>query len=807
MENLLQDIRFGIRMLWKNPVFTILAVLALAIGIGANTSIFSVVNTVLLKALPYKEPDRLVMVWSSSPKKGFSIIPVSPANYVDFREQNRVFDAMGISNGAIYSLTGEGEPETVLGYRFSSNFFEVMGVGPLFGRTFLPEEERAGANRVVILSYKFWQRRYGGDSNVLGKQINLSGNPHTVIGVMPAGFQHPQVVDLWTPLVLTPENMANRTAWSLRIVARLKSGISIDDAQAEMQAIARRLEEQYPDVNTGLGVRLISISDNYVGDIKPALLVLLGAVGFVLLIACSNVANLLLARATARRKEIAIRAALGAGRLRLLRQFLTESVLLSLIGGILGLIVTLWSVNLLVAIFPNNIENMSIPTVEQIPIDGRVLAFSFLLSLLTGLLFGLAPALHAIRPDLNISLRESKGTSMGSGGRRFSNLLVVSQTALALILLVGAGLMIRSFMRLSESKLGFDYDKVLAIDIRLPRYKYDSEEKQRSFVNAAIDKLGSIPGVESAGAINFLPLSGNLGAVRFSIEGRPYPKPGEETLADDRVITEGYFRSMGIGLLRGREFTWQDRQGSTQVAIINETMAHRFWPNEDPVGKRVNIGDQKEPNWYEIVGIVSDVNSFGPAEEIHSDFYRAYAQAPYPFFSFTIRASSDPMSLAAAVREAVWSVDKDQPLKIKSMSQLAYESNALRRISMIVLTVFAAIAMILSAIGIYAVMSYSVTQRTQEIGIRMALGADRRDILKMVIGQGMTLSVIGIAIGLASAFALTRLMSSLLYKVSANDPLTYFAISLLFITVAFLASYIPARRALKVDPMVALRYE
>jgi len=807
MDTFWQDLRYGFRMLLRKPSFTAVAALALALGIGANTAIFSVVNAVLLEPLPYRDADRLVMVWGNNLPKGATIDLVSPGDLAEWKAQNHVFEDLAGSRDASYSLTGMGEPESIFGYRFAANFFHVLGVNALLGRTFLPEEDRPGSDKVVVLSHRLWQRRFGGDPGVIGKSITLSGAPYTVIGIMPPGFSHPRGAELWTPLALDPSLMNNRQRRFLRVAARLKPGVTREQAQKEMDGIAARIAAQYPETNAGEGVNVVKLE--YIGDARTPLLVLLGAVGFVLLIACANVANLLLVRAAARQKEIAIRTALGASRLRLVRQFLTESVLLSLFGGALGLLLAFWSVGPMRALFQSNIENFNLPKVEAIPVDGRALGFSLLLSLLTGVIFGLLPALQASKPDLNLTLKESGGSSTVSArGRRFRDLLVVAEIALALMLLIGAGLMIKSFLRLQQGDLGLNPKNVLTMQVMLPQYKYPDAQKRLAFLQGVLQRVETLPGVQSVGAINFLPLSGFWGTASFSIEGRPLPKPGEEPGADNRVITPHYLRAMGIRLVRGRDFTERDREGAPQVAIINETLARRYWPSEDPIGKRLNLGEANNPSWWEIVGVAGDVKAFGLEQETHADLYRPFLQVPFPLIAFTIRTAADPMRLAAAVRQEIWTVDKDQPVfKVLTMEQLASDSVTFRRVSMLLLGFFAAVALVLAATGIYGVMAYAVTQRTHEIGIRLALGARTQDVVSMILRQGMLLALIGVAIGLAASLALTRVMSSLLYGVSATDPLTFIGISALLVGIALLACYLPARRATQVDPMVALRYE
>jgi putative ABC transport system permease protein len=809
MQTLLQDLRYGARMLMKTPGFTLIAVLTLALGIGANTAIFSVVNRVLLSRLPYKDMGRLVWVWGSNPQQGDDIDRVSPPDLADWRAQNTVFEDLAATDDALYNLAGIGEPESLFGYCLAANFFQVMGLQPALGRAFTPEEDRAGAPGVVLLSYRLWQRRFGADPNALGRSVTLNGVPHTIIGVMPPGFQHPQHQDLWTPLRLNSldANEANDRSYRyLRVVGRLKSGVTLEQAQMEMSRVARRLADQHPDTNAGHGVKIVSLREQIAGDIKPTLLALLGAVGFVLLIACANVANLFLARSTARRREIAVRTALGAWRGRLIRQFLTESVLLALVGGALGLLLTLWTANLLVALFPNNVVNLNIPVVEEIPIDGRVLGFSLLISLLTGVIFGLAPAWQASKLDLSRALKEGgANTAAGMSGRRMRGLLVVTEMALAVLLLIGAGLMIKSFWRLLQGDLGLNPKNVLTMEVFLSSEKYSGEQQRRAFLQDVMRRIENLPGVEQAGATNFLPLTGFSNSVSFSIEGRPAPRPNEEPSADNRMVTERYFRTMGIRLLRGREFDERDREGAPPVVIINETMARRYWPNEEPIGARINLG---QGNRAEIVGVVNDVKTIGLEEQTHPDIYRPYAQAPFPLIAFAVRADGDPLSLVAAVKNSIYAVDKDQPVfKVITMEKLAAESITLRRVSMLLVGGLSALALILAAIGIYGVMSYTISQQRREIGLRLALGAQTSDVLKLVIGQGMKPALFGMIIGLFASFALARLIKGLLFGVSATDPAIFIAISILLGGVALVACWIPARRATKVDPMVALRHD
>jgi putative ABC transport system permease protein len=806
-----QDLGYGLRMLWKNPGFTVVAVIALALGIGANSAIFSVVNTVLLRPLPYQDPDRLVMVWEDNTKAGYPRDTPAAANYVDWRDQNQVFEGMAAIADMSFNLTGTGEPERIDGRRVSANLFPLLGVEPQIGRAFLPEEDQPGGNRVVVMSHGLWQRRFGSDANIKGKSLTLNGESYMVVGVMPPHFQFPNAEnELWVPLALTSEEAANRGRHYLQVLARMKPGVSLEQAQTEMTTIAARLQQQYPAQNTDLSAAVMPLREHVAGDIKPALLVLLGAVGFVLLIACANVANLLLARAAVRQKEISIRIALGASRLRLIRQFLTESVLLAALGGVVGLLLSLWGVSLLKAFIP--------PTIAQageVSIDGRVLIFTLLISLLTGLVFGLAPALQASRFNLNETLKEGgRDSASGSRGNRIRDLLVIAEVAVSLILLIGAGLLINSFLRLRNVDPGFRTDKLLTMQVELPAQKYPDQARRSAFYTELTSRIEALPGVNSAAVTNWIPLVRQGDSIGFSIEGRPDPAPGQgkRPTVVTRVTSPHYFQTMGIQLMQGRVFNEQDKVDSPAVAVINETMARRFWPGEDPVGKRITPGSLTSPDpddWLTIVGVAKDVRQFELVADPKPQMYISYAQAG--FFAprhLVVSTAVEPLSLAASVRRTIWEIDKDQPVSnIRTMEDVLSDSIARQRFSMLLLGIFAAVALVLAAVGIYGVMSYSVAQRTREIGIRMALGARRGDVLMLTVGGGLKLVLIGVVIGLVAAFVLTRVMSSLLFGVSATDPTTFVIISLILVSVAVLASYIPARRATKVDPMVALRYE
>ncbi len=803
-----QDLRYGVRMLWKNPGFTVVAVVALALGIGANSAIFSVVNTVLLRPLPYKDPERLVMVWEDRTARGYPRDTPAPANFVDWREQNKVFEGMAAIATHSLNLTGTGEPERLEGKRVSASFFPLLGVEPLLGRAFSPEEDQPGGNRVVVLSHGLWQRRFGSDRGILGKPLILNGESHEVVGVMPQHFQFPTREDeLWVPIAFTPQQAAARQSHYLLVIARTKPGVTVEQAQAEMSTIGARLQQQYPAANTDLGVAVVPLHEQVVGDIRPALLVLLGAVGFVLLVACANVANLLLARAAARQKEIALRVALGASRIRLVRQFLTESLLLAALGGVVGLLLSLWGVNLLKAFIPENISQA-----RDIAIDGSVLGFTLLVSLLTGLIFGLAPVSQASNFNLNETLKEGGRDSVsGRRGNRIRSILVVAEVAVSLVLLIGAGLLINSFLRLRGVDPGFRADNLLTMRVVLPETKYPDQARRASFYAELVRRVESLPGVQSAAVTNWIPLVKQGDSSGISIEGQPDPGPGQNPSAVTRVVSPHYFQTMGIELLQGRQLNEQDRSDSPRVIVIGETMARKFWPGEDPLGKRVTMGGPADAPipWLEVVGVVRDVRQFELAAEPKPQMYVPFEQ---PVFfrpsHLVLKTSVEPGGLAAAVRKTVWEIDRDQPVSnIRTMGEVLSESIARQRFSMLLFGIFAAVALVLAAVGIYGVMSYSVAQRTHEIGIRMALGAQARDVLKLTVWRGLKLVLIGIVLGLAAAFALTRVMTSLLFGVSPTDPATLAVISVVLISVALLASYVPARRATKVDPMIALRYE
>jgi putative ABC transport system permease protein len=790
-------------MLLKNPGFTIVAVLALTLGIGADSAIFSVVNAVLLRPLPYPDSDRLVVMRERSPQiEGMS---VAYPNFIDWRDQNNSFEDLGVFRRQSYSLTGSGEPERLTGWQVSAEVLPLLKVSPALGRFFTSDEDKPGATPVVILSDGLWQRRFGGDPNILDQSLTFDGRAFTVIGVMPPGFQFPsRGAELWTPVGPSSKdpgwvNRGNHPG--LTGIARLKPGVTIAQAREDMEIVAANLEKQYPDSNTGNRVTVTAALENAVRTIRPALLVLLGAVGFVLLIACANVANLLLARATTRQKEIAIRTALGASRGRIVRQLLTESILLSLIGGGLGLLLARWGVKLIVAISPN-----SIPRSREIDLDGRVLAFTIGVSLLTGIIFGLVPALQSSKPDLNETLKDA---GRGSTGRRhvFRSGLVVSEVALTLMLLIGAGLMIRSFYRLQQVDPGFNHERLLTFNVSLPQKKYPEVQQKVSFFEQLAEKLRSLPGVQAVGLSSGLPLGNNGWQTSFRIDGQPEPEPGKTPLTEAAVASPEYFEAMGITMLSGRNFSDADVKGVPRVALIDEEFARRYWPGEEAVGKRIKTGG--EDPMVTVVGVVRRVKMDGLTEDSNRvQSYYPFRQLPFAAMTVVVKTANDPTGIISGVREQVLSIDPDQPVyNVNTMEQLRSDSIAPNRLNLMLLASFAAVALILAGVGIYGVMAYSVTQRTHEIGIRMALGARQTDVLGMVIRQGMKLAALGLAIGLAGAWLATRAMSSLLFGVSATDPITFAVISVVLAGVALGACFAPARRATKVDPMIALRYE
>jgi putative ABC transport system permease protein len=802
METLLRDIRYGTRSLLKRPGFTAIALIALALGIGANTAIFSLVNAVLLRPLPFADPDRLVWVFGNI-RNGGNRASVSPLDFLDYRQQNTTFEefAAQFSFPIALNLTGNGEPERLSAAAVTGNYFQALGTKAALGRTFHLEDENPGHEQVAVLSYGLWQKRFAGDPNIVSKTVMLDGKKVEVIGVMPQDFNFPQASELWIPINFdfSPE-MKQRKAHFMRPIGKLKPGVTLAQAQADTDAIARRLEEQFPDSNAGWNLRLVSLREQLVGNTRPTLLLLFGAVGFVLLIACANVANLLLVRAATREREIALRTALGAGRFRIVRQMITESVLLSLVGGTLGALLAIWGVDLLVTLSAG-----SLPATAHVRIDATVLVFTFLVSVVTGILFGLAPALRTMKLNLSESLKEG-GRTGSEGGRRnrTRSMLVVAESAIAVVLLIGAGLLIRSLIQLQNQNPGFDAHNVLTMRVDLSRQKYSTPDKAANFFTQLESRLGGLPGVENVGFVTELPLSGQPNDMPFTVDGRPAVAINDAFGADWRRVNQQYFNALRIPLLRGRNFTEQEVQQSAKVVVVSELLASQVFPNEEPLGKRLIMAMGKEP--WEIIGIVGDVRHRALGSQPYAAMYMPTYQTGGT--NLVIRTQGDPTNLAAAVRKEVQGIDPDQPLAaVRTMDQWVNRSVAEPRYRTVLLGLFAVLALVLASTGIYGVMSYSVAQRTHEIGVRMALGARRFDVLRLVVRQGMLLVVLGVGVGLAGAMALTRVMSTLLFGVTAKDPVTFVAVATLLTLVAFVACYIPARRATKVDPLVALRYE
>ncbi|MEK6299567.1 MAG: ABC transporter permease [Acidobacteriota bacterium] len=833
METLIQDLRYGIRMMFKNRSFTVVAIVTLALGIGANTAIFSVVDAVLLRSVPYPEAGRLVMLWSTMQSQGVPTSGSALPDYREWRDQNQVFDGLGGFYYGDFNLSGENrDPERVQGAFVTPNFFSVLGVAPAIGRGFLPEEEQFGRHRVVLLSYGLWQRRFGANPEIVGRAIDLSGEPYTVAGVMPQGMPFldntPQV-ELWRPISFAPgDNMDSRNNHFVYLIGRLKPGVRVEQAQADLAAIAQNIEAAHPE-NTGVGAQVVPLGEQLAGDTRTGLLVLLGAVGFVLLVACVNVANLLLARAASREKELAIRTSLGASRGRLVRQLMLESFPLGLIGGGAGLLLAMWGIDAIVSVLPP-----TLPRYNTIGIDSHVLVFTLGVSLLTISIFGLLPAFQATRSDVREALSDSgRSVTVGRRRSRLRGMLVASEIALALVLLIGAGLMAQSFLKLRSVDAGFSPKNVVTMRIPLPESRYPVPLTITSpppvainFYEQLLARVAALPGVESAGLSTVLPLGAGSGWGKFySVEGRPAPSSLDQVpLVRFALTSPDYLGAMGIALRKGRAFTEYDTADSQQVAIINETLARRSFEDEDPIGKTIWMGPPEallppealgpENRFVRrtIVGVVADVKGSSLEKSSNPEVLAPYLQNRGEGWSnalmLAVRTATSSQSAIAAIREEVRALDPDQPItNVATMEERLSQSLSQPRFSTLLLGLFAFVALLLAAVGIFGVMSYVVTQRTHEIGIRMALGAQRLDVLKLVVGHGMRLTLIGLAIGLAASFVLTRLMTSLLFGVSATDPLTFAAISLVLAGVGLAACYLPARRATKVDPMVALRYE
>jgi putative ABC transport system permease protein len=802
-----QDLRYGFRTLLRNPGFCAVAILALALGIGPNTAIFTMVNAVLLKPLPVPEPDRVVMIWGTLLKSGFDQMPVSAADYLEWKKQARSFDQMSAAFAIPefgLNVSGAGDPERVPAALASKEFLPALGIKTIAGRNFLPDEDRPGGPAAVLISNALWQRRFHSDPAAVGRTLTVDGIPRTVVGVVPHELGEMVAADLWLPTAINTNN-PERQNHEFGVVARLKPGVTVAQARAEMAVIAGRLERAYPATNTGWGITLFPMAEMFTGRIRPVLLILLGAVGLLLLIACANLANLLLARAATREKEIAIRGALGAGRRRIIRQLLTESLVLAFAGGALGLVLAAWGVRLMRGVVPD-----MFPMLQHMSVDVPVLAFTFGISILTGLLFGLVPAWRASHTDLNTTLKEAAGRSESAGGsQRIRGFLLASEVALAVLLSVSAGLLLRSFARVTAVDPGVRTANILTMNLSLPEVKYDTPLKRATFYKNLIERLDTLPGVRSAGAVMILPLrvsilSFRIGVNSFTIEGRPPVPQDQQPLADYRTATPGYFTTMGIALRQGRLFDQHDDQDAKRVVLVNEAMVRKHFAHENPLGRHIVMGGPME-----IVGVVADAKLYGLDAPVEPAVYVPHAQHPgESSMAVVVRTESDPAAMTTAVRREILKLDPEQPISnVRTMETVLSDSLMLRRVSMLLLTVFASLALTLATVGIYGLTAYSVSRRTHEIGLRVALGASRSQILRLVVGRGLVTSLIGACIGVAAAFELTRGLSGMLYGVTATDPLVFAGVPLLLIAVSVLASYVPARKATCIDPLAALRYE
>jgi putative ABC transport system permease protein len=805
MDTLSNDVRYALRRLLKSPGFAAVVILTLGLGIGANSAIFSVVNAVVFRSLPYPKPDRLVRLFQVGDDGGMSTF--TPMNYLDAQAGMHALESSAAYTGAGFTLTSDGEPERLEGAEASASFFDVLGVRPALGRGFLPDENQPGRTHVAVISHSLWTRRFNADRAVIGRSIVLNSEPHTVIGVMPEGFAYPTKREVWTPLEYdTDFTQKSRGAWYLSIIGRLKPAATVEQAATEIAAIGRRLETEFPETNLNVKMTVVGLHSYLTGDIKPKLLVLLAAVGFVLLIACANVANLLLARAAAREGEIALRAALGAGRGRLMQQLLTESVVLAIGGGLLGLLLAVLGTKLLLSLQP-----AGIPRLEVVRVDGAVIAFTAFIALATGIVFGMIPAFQATRGDLVSSLKEGgKGALASRRAGRMREVLVVTEIALAVMLLAGAGLLMRSFARLQSVNPGFRAAQSLTFRTALPAAAYRGEPERASFYQRALERVTALPGVTSAGAISALPLSGSSFGFTFEIEGDAPPRPGEEPAMQTRVVTPDFFKAMGVPLLRGRGFTAADNANSQQVVLLSEAAVKRYFPNSNPIGRRITLGWGRGPgrlaNGGEVVGIVGSVKQFGLDEAEQPEIYIPHAQTPMGGMSFVVHTAVEPTTLADAVRRELRSLDPSLPVTaLEPLEAVVARSISQPRFYMLVLGIFAAVALVLASIGIFGVVSYAVSQRTREMGIRIALGASRERVLRMVLGNAMRLALAGVVVGLLASIALSRTLASLLFDLSPTDPMTFAAVGIGLSVVALLASYLPAWRATRVDPVVALR--
>jgi putative ABC transport system permease protein len=807
MDSVFKDLKFAVRSLLKRPGFMAVAVITLALGIGGSTAIFTVVDAALLRGLPYKSPDRLVHLWEKTPQDAFSKREFSYPDYQDY-QKNNVFEGLGAYTGGRVLLSGYGETESIGGPRVSANFFSVLGVEPVLGRTFQAGEDQQGGPKVVVLSYGLWQGRFGGDPNVIGRALTINGDSFQVIGVLPASFQFAlRTGDLWLPYQPTQNQLTRRFMHGTNLIGRLKPGVDQAQAQSELGVIASRIEQEHNQSHAGTTMRIVPLQEEVIGTVRPILLVLLAAVGFVLLIACANVASLLLTRSLARQKEVAIRSALGASRWRVVRQLLTESMLLSLLGGAAGLLIAYWGVPALVAALPQNQLN-AMPFLKTLNLDAGILAFSFALSLFTGLVFGLAPALQSSRLDLNEVLKEG-GRNMAAGaGHRLRSAMVVTEIALAVVLLVGAGLMMKSLLRLLQTDVGFKTENLLTMGMVLPPTKYTENNQLINFSEQIQERVRSLPGVTNVGTVDILPLNGG-NTTRFYIDGDPVPQPGKEIEANMRFVSDSYFQTLGVPLISGRMFDQRDTPDKPNVVIIGKTIAERLFAGRDPVGKKIRYNAIEAPP-VEIVGVVGDVKITGLDEAVKPVLYYPYRQNASPFANIVVRTSGDATALTASVRNEIRNLEPETAiLNVNTMDQMIAQTPAsfMRRFPALLISIFAVVALLLASIGIYGVVSYSVSQQTHYIGVRMALGASPSDILRMVLKQGLVLAVAGVVIGVVAALGLMRLLRTLLFEVSTSDVTTFAIVTSTLFVVALVACYLPARRATKVDPLTALRYE
>ena len=806
MDAFLNDIRYAFRNLIKRPGFTLIAVLTLGIGIGANTAMFSSIYALLIKPLAFPELDRVIAVWEKNAVNGRVHDEVTVGNYIDWRDQSQSFEQLALYSGWSVNLSGVDSPERIQGYLVTSNFMDATGLKPIMGRTFTSEENETGKDRVAIITYSLWQRQFGGDPNIIGKTISANSIPRTVIGVMPQHFNFPRGGEIYGPMRLEPEVTSNRFNHSFYVIGRLKPGVPIASAQADIDNIMGRLEKQYPESNTGAGATVYPLVEDIVRAYNTPTWITMGFVGFVLLIACANIANLMLARASGRHREIALRAALGASRWRIVRQLLTESLIVALMGGAVGVLIGFWGIDALRWANPGDAATHAAGW-HQLGINIPVLLFTLGISLLSGLIFGLAPALQVSKPNLNDALKES-GRQTSASSHRLRSSLVVFEVALSLVLLVGAGLAIRSFLALVKTNPGFNTDSVLTMKLVLPGAKYREEAQRAAFCSDLVQRVKTTPGVESASVVNFLPLSGSSSSDMYLVEGEAQPPPGQENDGRYRVATPDYFQTMRIAMVRGRAFTEQDKAGAPRVVIVNEALARKHWPGQDAIGKHIRFyGPPETTNWMEIVGVVEDV-THELNMPVKPEYYLPYAQDPWNAMTIVARTKVDPTSLAAEIRQQVWAIDRDQPVyEVKSMNDVWSTAASMYSFSSVTLGFFAVIALLLASLGIYGVMAFAVAQRTQEIGIRMALGATAPEVMKLILKHGLKLALLGIGIGLVGAWALTRFMKALLVDVQPTDLLTFAVVSGCLFIAALLACYLPARRATKVDPLVALRYE